>query len=120
MVRYIKSPAEVPAPAATGFDVSSIVKGVIDDVRANGDNAVRKYSEKFDRWSPPSFKLSQEDIKKIIAEVPEQTIKDIKQVQSNVRTFAEAQRNSIKDFELEIRPGVFLGQKNVPINSVGA
>jgi histidinol dehydrogenase len=52
--------------------------------------------------------------------VPEQTLKDIKEVQANVRAFAEAQKNSLKDFEIEIRPGVHLGQKNLPINSVGA
>jgi histidinol dehydrogenase len=57
---------------------------------------------------------------KIIASVPEQTIKDIKEVQGNVRAFAQAQRESLKDFEIEIRPGVHLGQKNIPINAVGA
>jgi len=69
---------------------------------------------------PESFKLSAEDIKSIIAEVDPQIIKDIKQVQSNVRTFAEAQKAALKDFELEIQPGVFLGQKNIPIQNVGA
>lgn len=100
--------------------VASIVKGVIDDVRINGDVAVRSYSERFDKWTPKSFKLSPEDISSILSKVPEQTIKDIQEVQHNVRTFALAQRNSLKDFELEIQPGVFLGQKNNPIETVGA
>ncbi|KAJ5791977.1 uncharacterized protein N7503_007955 [Penicillium pulvis] len=101
-------------------DTTAIVRGVIDEIRATGDQGVRKYSEKFDKWSPVSFKLSQEEIQSIISTVPQQIINDIKQVQENVRTFALAQRACIKDFEMEIRPGVHLGHKNVPINSVGA
>lgn len=122
MVKFLKSRAKPESATlqTPNFDVAGIVKGVIDAVRKNGDAAVREYSEKFDKWSPKSFKLSEEDIKRIIAEVDPQIIKDIKQVQSNVRKFAEAQKASLKDFELEIQPGVFLGQKNVPIQNVGA
>jgi histidinol dehydrogenase len=101
-------------------NVPSIVTGVIDSIRKNGDAAVRQYSEKFDKWSPESFKLSQEHIESIIAKVPKQTIDDIKEVQKNVRNFAQLQRESIKDFEVETAPGVFLGQRNNPIKSVGA
>ncbi len=103
----------------TQGSVSSIVKGVIDTIRSNGDSAVREYSEKFDKWTPKSFKLSKAEVDDIISKVPEQTIKDIEEVQGNVRAFAEAQRASLKDFEIEIRPGVKLGQKNNPIDSVG-
>ncbi|KKK11820.1 histidinol dehydrogenase [Aspergillus rambellii] len=102
------------------IDVASIVRGVIDDIRANGDTAVRKYSEKFDQWSPASFRLSREDIDAAIAACPKQTIEDIKEAQKNVRKFAQAQKDSIMDFECEMQPGVFLGQKSLPINSVGA
>jgi histidinol dehydrogenase len=104
----------------TPIDVSAIVKDVIDTIRAEGDAAVRKYSEKFDKWSPQTFKLSAADIDAAIAACPAQTIKDIKEVQGNVRAFAEAQKASLRDFEIEIRPGVHLGQKNIPINNVGA
>lgn len=100
--------------------VATIVKGVIDDIRTNGDAAVRSYSERFDKWTPKSFKLSADDIAATLKQVPEQTIKDIQEVQRNVRRFAEAQKDSLKEFELEIQPGVFLGQKNNPIESVGA
>ncbi|GLI76624.1 hypothetical protein PoHVEF18_004898 [Penicillium ochrochloron] len=120
MVLKLKQPNRSSAGPASPVDVSAIVRGVINDIRADGDQAVRKYSEKFDKWSPESFKLSPEDIQQIISTVPQQIIDDIKQVQENVRTFALAQRASLKDFELEIRPGVHLGQKNIPINSVGA
>lgn len=102
------------------LEIPEIVKGVIGDIRENGDIAVRKYSEKFDKWSPPAFKLSQKEIDAAISQVSEQTIKDIKLAQSNVRRFALAQRNSIVDFETEIQPGVHLGQKSIPITSVGA
>ncbi|KAH8682850.1 histidinol dehydrogenase [Tricladium varicosporioides] len=119
--RYLKKSSVTTASAgAAQVDVSQIVKGVIDDIRNNGDTAVRKYSEKFDKWSPESFKLSKADIETAIAAVPSQTIEDIKEVQKNVRRFAQAQRDSIRDFELETQPGVFLGQKNVPISVAGA
>ncbi|BCS24228.1 histidinol dehydrogenase family protein [Aspergillus puulaauensis] len=119
--RYLKSKA-ANAGSSTGpqIDVPRIVKGVIDDIRANGDTAVRTYSEKFDQWSPGSFRLSQAEIDAAIAQCPSQVIDDIKEVQGNVRAFAKAQRESIRDFEVESQPGVFLGQKSLPINSVGA
>jgi histidinol dehydrogenase len=121
MPQYLKkSTGSAAGSVAAQESVTAIVKGVINDIRSNGDSAVRQYSEKFDKWTPSSFKLSQAEIDEIIAGVPEQTLKDIKEVQANVRAFAEAQRNSLKDFEIEIRPGVHLGQKNIPINAVGA
>ncbi|KAF4777060.1 histidinol dehydrogenase [Colletotrichum scovillei] len=117
MVQYLKSKAATKGTNSTSpLDVPGIVRGVIDDIRATGDKAVRTYSEKFDKWSPASFKLSQSDIDSIVAKVPTQVIADIKTVQNNVRTFALAQRDSLREFELEIRPGVFLGQKNIPID----
>ncbi|KAG7530450.1 hypothetical protein FFLO_05049 [Filobasidium floriforme] len=120
---YLKKPAPLPTNETghvTGqIDVKGIVSSVIDDVRKNGDEAVRRYSEKFDKWSPESFRLSKEQIEAIISKVPQQTIDDIKEVQSNVRAFAQKQKESLKDFEVEIRPGVHLGQKNVPIDAVG-
>ncbi|KAF4820681.1 Histidinol dehydrogenase 1 [Colletotrichum siamense] len=121
--RHIKKPSAatsngtVPAPSV---DVPNVVRGVINDISANGDAAVRLYSQKFDKWEPKSFKLSSEQIQDIIAKVDPQTIKDIKTVQQNVRRFAQAQRDSIRDFEIESEPGVFLGQKNIPIETVGA
>jgi histidinol dehydrogenase len=125
---FLKKPAAAETHKATtngssppSVDVAGIVKGVIDTIRKEGDTAVRRYSETFDKWSPPSgFRLSDEEIQNIISTVPEQVIKDIKAVQANVRKFAEAQKETVKDFELEISPGVFLGQKNNPIESVGA
>lgn len=120
MSRHLKKRADNSAKNVASIDVSTIVKQVIDTIRKDGDAAVRRYSEQFDKWSPPSFKLSQEAIDAAIAAVPRQTIEDIKTVQSNVRTFAIAQRESLRDFEIEIQPGVHLGQRNNPLDAVGA
>lgn len=106
----------------TGSDpaVAATVTGVIADIRARGDAAVREYSEKFDKWSPDSFRLSAERIDEIVSGVPAQVIEDIITVQANVRRFAQRQRDSLTDFEIETVPGVFLGQRNLPISSAGA
>jgi histidinol dehydrogenase len=119
MLQYLKEKASSSVNNASQESVSAVVKGVIETIRSHGDAAVRQYSEKFDKWSPSSFKLSKTDIENAVSAVPEQTIKDIKEVQGNIRAFALAQRKSLQDFETEIQPGVFLGQKNVPISSVG-
>jgi histidinol dehydrogenase len=121
MVRFLRQPAATNGNGSgnTG-QVRKIVEDVIADIRARGDVAVREYSEKFDKWSPRHFKLSQEQIDQAIKRLPVQTVEDIKQVQKNIRKFAELQLNSIKDFETEVSPGVILGQKNIPIESVGA
>ncbi|MFJ4621127.1 histidinol dehydrogenase [Streptomyces sp. NPDC088812] len=100
--------------------VSATVSGVIADIRERGDHAVRAYSEKFDGWSPESFRLSSEQIEEIVASVPQQVIDDIHAVQANVRAFAEAQLNSMGEFEIETLPGVRLGQKHVPVQAAGA
>ncbi|RSM19140.1 hypothetical protein CDV31_002061 [Fusarium ambrosium] len=121
--RHIKKPSAQAvnnAKSTPDVDVPGIVKGVISDIAANGDAAVRSYSQKFDKWTPESFKLSPKQIDDIIATVDPQTVEDIKTVQNNVRRFAQAQRESIRDFEIESEPGVFLGQKNIPIERVGA
>ena len=119
--KYLKTGLATAANAPrTNVDVHAVVKDVIDSVRSQGDAAVRAYTERFDKWTPTSFKLSQAEIESAMSAVSQQTIEDIKQVQHNVRTFAQAQRESIRDFELEIAPGVHLGQKNNPIDAVGA
>ncbi len=120
MPTYLKKPDAVDKSIASNDEVKAVVSDVIADIRANGDAAVRKYSEKFDKWSPKSFRLSHAQIAEIVAGVPEQVIKDIEFVQTQVRNFATKQRESITDFEVETLPGVTLGQKNVPIQAVGA
>lgn len=120
MARHLKSAS---APTDTGSaapDVRGIVEGVIADIRTRGDAAVREYSEKFDKWSPDSFRLTAGQIEEAISRVPQQTLLDIREVQENVRRFAILQKESLRDFEAEVQPGIILGQKNVPIEAVGA
>jgi sulfopropanediol 3-dehydrogenase len=101
-------------------EVQDTVATVIADVRARGDDAVRQYSEKFDAWAPESFRLAPEQVESIVAAVPAQVVDDIRTVQANVRYFAQRQRDSLTDFEVETQPGVVLGQRNIPVAAVGA
>ena len=99
--------------------VRALVEGMLNDVTDRGDAAVRELSARLDKWSPVSFRLSDEQIENIIADLPQQVIDDIKFAQKQIRNFAQKQRESIKDIEVETLPGVFLGHKNIPVNSVG-
>jgi sulfopropanediol 3-dehydrogenase len=100
--------------------VRSIVADVIADVRENGDEAIRRYSEKFDGWSPENFQLGPEEIERIVAGLPDQVVEDIRFVQDQVRNFAAHQRASMLDLEVETLPGVFLGHRHIPIERSGA
>lgn len=120
MAEILKAAAGREAVAAIQAQVSEVVAGVIADVRDRGDAAVREYSEKFDKWSPESFKLSPDEVERIVSGVDRQVIDDIKAVQANVRNFAQRQKESLQDFEVETMPGVFLGQKSIPVNASGA
>ena len=117
--RYLKNAQPVDQDARLA-GVPETVRAVIADVRARGDEAVREYSERFDGWSPASFRLSAEEIGKIISAVPATVLADIEAVQARVRRFARHQLDSLRDFEVETEPGVRLGQKNIPVRSVGA
>ena len=99
--------------------VREIVEGIIGDVKKRGDDAVRELSEKFDKWGPENFKMSAEEIEQTIAKLPSQTIDDIKFAQTQIRNFAQIQRESMKDVEVETMPGVILGHKHIPVNRVG-
>ena len=119
MVTIIKRGISEQASAEAEQKVRKTVEGILDDIRARGDIAVRELSERFDNWSPGSFRLSQAEIDAILDSLSEQTITDIKFAQAQVRRFAEAQRASLHDIEVETLPGVTLGHKNIPVNSVG-
>jgi sulfopropanediol 3-dehydrogenase len=120
MITKLKQAVAAESLTGARHEVAATVRDVLNDVRSRGDEAVRQYSEKFDNWSPESFRLSADRIAEIVAGVPVQVIRDIEFVQAQVRRFAEAQRASLTDFEVETLPGVHLGQKNVPIQAVGA
>lgn len=96
-----------------------IVANTLKDIEEQGDKAVRDLSIKFDKWDPEQFKLSQEQIEEIVDSIPEDVKHDIAFAQDNIKKFAEAQRDSMKDIHVEVMPGVFLGHKNIPVESVG-
>jgi sulfopropanediol 3-dehydrogenase len=120
MITQLKSAAPAPTGGADTSAVATTVSGIIADIRTRGDVAVREYSERFDRWSPPSFRLAAEEIERIVADVPSEVLDDIRTVQGNVRRFAEIQRASLADVEIEVAPGVVLGQRHIPVRAAGA
>lgn len=95
------------------------VAAIIKDIQDNGDQAVRNYSQQFDDWSPNDFRVSEEEAQNKIAKLPESFKEDTKFVADQVREFAKRQLESMQAFEVETHPGVFLGQKLIPIQSVG-
>ncbi len=105
---------------STATEVTERVAAMIADIRTRGDEAVRQYSENLDSWSPPSFRLSPDEIDKIIRSMPTTTVDDIIFVQKQVRRFAQAQFSTIGEIEIETLPGVTLGQKIIPIEATGA
>lgn len=120
MSQIFKAASAPDAAPTSDPAVVETVGRVIADIRERGDDAVREYSEKFDGWAPERFRLNQEEIDRIVATVPQQVQDDILAAQGNVRNFATHQRNSLSDFEVETAPGVFLGQKNIPVAAAGA
>ncbi|MED4910717.1 histidinol dehydrogenase [Brevibacillus centrosporus] len=119
MARFLKQGKAKDEIAQNDAQVAETVRQTIQQIEHEGDAAVRELSAKFDKWSPEQFRLTEEQIAEIISGVPEQTIDDIKFAQSNVRRFAEEQRKSMLDIEVETLPGVILGHKNIPVESVG-
>lgn len=119
MIRYLKSAKTAAETAEADRKVRQTVESVLDDVAARGDEAVRELSERFDKWSPPSFRLTQAEIDALIASLPAQVIEDITFAQAQIRRFAEAQLGTIHDLEIETLPGVRLGHRNIPVASVG-
>ncbi len=120
MRQLLERPALPKSGGAGSSTVTADVTRIIADIVARGDEAVRSYSNQFDHWSPPSFRLTPEQIDAIVQTVPQQVIDDIATVQANIRHFAEAQRRSMTDVEIETMPGVRLGHRHVPIDAVGA
>jgi len=119
MARFLKQGKSESDIKAADSKVKETVEQIIKNIEENGDKAVRQYSEQFDKWSPPSFRLTKQQIEDIVNAAPQQVIDDIRFAQKQIRFFAEQQRASIKDIEVETIPGVFLGHKNLPVNSVG-
>ena len=119
MARWLKRGMDVTAIKAADAKVRETVESILADIEARKDQAVRDLSKKFDNWEPKSFRLTDQEIDKSIAQVGKRDLEDIKFAQAQVRNFAQKQRDCIKDLEVETLPGVVLGHRNIPIASVG-
>lgn len=119
MVYILKSGKDKEEVKHYDEKISGIVSNTIKTIEGEGDKALRDLSVKFDNWNPESFMLDDNQIEKIINNIPQKVKEDIAFAQNNIKRFAKAQKNSLKDFEIENLPGVILGQKNIPVASVG-
>lgn len=119
MATHLKTGATAEETASAAAKVRATVDEILARIGSEGDAAVRHYSETFDKFSPKGFRLSDDEIKACVDSLDEQTITDIKFAQAQIRQFAEAQRASMQDIEIETIPGVRLGHKNIPIENVG-
>ena len=118
-VKYLKSGIAQAQRAEDDAAIRSNVEQILSDIEANGDSAVRALSEKFDSYSPATFTLSASEIEALMNKVSDSDMHDIKFAQEQVRNFARIQRESMRDVEIETMPGVVLGHKHIPVQSVG-
>jgi len=118
-IKYLKKGKTDADKAIDDAQVSEVVKNTLKVIEEKGDKAVREFSEKFDNYSPKSYRLSPAEIDSLVKKVSPQDLEDIKFAQEQVRNFAQAQRDSMQDIEVETMPGVILGHKNIPVQSVG-
>jgi sulfopropanediol 3-dehydrogenase len=119
MPQYLKRGLDASAIKAADTKVRETVESILADVEARGDVAVRELSQKFDNWAPPNFRLSEQEIERAIGEVPKRDLDDIRFAQAQVRNFAQKQKDTLKDLEVETLPGVVLGHRHIPVNSIG-
>ena len=119
MPRYLKRGLDASAIKAADAKVRETVEDILGQIEARGDAAVRDLSQKFDNWSPQEFKLSPQDIERAISQVSKHDLEDIKFAQAQVRNFAQKQKDTMLDLEVETLPGVILGHRHIPVNSIG-
>ncbi len=119
MARWLKRGRDAEAIAEEDARVRTIVEGILADIAARGDAAVREMSVKFDGWDREDYRLTDAEIRDCLAQLSNRAIDDIKFAQKQVRNFAEHQRAALQDIEVETLPGIVLGHKNIPVNSVG-
>ena len=119
MAVKIKEPKAPSTDPAGQKRIQESVRSILDDITHRGSAAVREFSEKFDNYSPANFRLGSGEIESCIAEVSEKEMSDMKFAHEQIRGFAEHQKSTLNDLEVETRPGVILGHKNIPVNSAG-
>jgi sulfopropanediol 3-dehydrogenase len=119
MIRYLKRGKDAQGRADDDAQVRATVTGILKDIEQRGDAAVREYSHKFDGWDPASFALSQGQIEAAVGQLSAREIEDIRFAQTQIRNFAQIQRDSMRDVEVETLPGVILGHRHIPVNAAG-
>ena len=119
MAIWLKKGISAEDDAAQVAQVRKTVEQILADIEARGDEAVRELSQKFDNWNPKEFRLTRAQIDECVKSLPKQVVEDIKFAQQQIRNFAQIQRDALRDVEVETLPGVVLGHKNIPVNSVG-
>ncbi len=119
MARWLKRGMDASAVKAADASVRETVEGILAQVEERRDLAIRELSEKYDKWSPAGFRLSPTDIERAIGGVPQRDLDDIVFAQAQVRNFAQKQRETLHDLEVETLPGVVLGHRHIPVNSIG-
>src|SRR5436305_3027020 len=119
MARYLKRGMDASAIKAADAKVRETVEGILADIEARGEQAVRDLSRKFDNWAPENFRLTTQEIERAVGQVAKRDLDDIKFAQAQVRNFAQKQRETLKDLEVETLPGVVLGHRQIPVNSIG-
>jgi sulfopropanediol 3-dehydrogenase len=119
MAKFLKRSRDAVQRAEDNSKVRATVEQTLSDIERRGDAAVRELSVKFDQWDRKDYRLTDAEIKDCLSQLSARNIDDIKFAQEQVRNFAQHQRESMKDIEVETLPGVVLGHKNIPVNSVG-
>ncbi len=119
MARHLKTGRDATQRAEDNARIRNSVEEILADIEARGDAAIRDLSIRFDDWDREDFRLSREEIDACFAEVGDRAIADIEFAQSQIRGFAEHQRAALRDLEVETQPGIVLGHRNIPIDSVG-
>jgi sulfopropanediol 3-dehydrogenase len=120
MIKVIKAGVACTEKRTIDPEIRRTVINIIEQIATEGDKALQRLSAKFDKWDRENFRLSETDVEQTLDSVPKSVIHDIEFAQKQIRTFAQAQRTALKDVEVETLPGVRLGHKNIPVNSVGA
>ena len=118
-IEYLKKSIDEKQRTENNEKVKKVVEETLHKIEIEGDKYIRDLSKKFDNYSPPNFKLSEDEIAQLMSEISDEDMEDIKFAQKQVRSFAEAQLKTINELEVEIQPGVILGHKNIPVQAVG-
>jgi sulfopropanediol 3-dehydrogenase len=119
MARWLKRGMDAGAIKAADAKVRQTVETILADIEARGEAAVRDLSQKFDNWAPANFKLSAQEIEDALNGVSKRDLDDIRFAQAQVRNFAQKQKETLADLEVETLPGVVLGHRHIPVNSIG-